>query len=109
MADTQTTRPSHPPPIQKAQDYWQRLTEGASLDQLWRQFHSDARQSYALYSREIDWEEIRAKKGFQRWGHSVWAVFQSMLMKLSPARRVLLLVAMVLVIIALPGAIAAQR
>jgi len=110
MPDTQTTGaqppPPHPPPRgpQAAKAYWERVTEGASLEQLWKEFHSDARQSYNLYSREVNWEKIRAeRKPFKRWLQSVWAVFQALLMKLSPARRVLLLAAMVLVLIPLPA------
>src|SRR5215831_6155052 len=110
MPDTQTTGAQPPPPPppprgpQAAKAYWERVTEGASLEQLWKEFHSDARQSYNLYSREVNWEKIRAeRKPFKRWLQSVWAVFQALLMKLSPARRVLLLAAMVLVLIPLPA------
>jgi len=106
MAETETRRSRTATPGQKAQRYWEKVTEGASLEQLWKQFRADARQSYALYSREVDWEEIQGKKPLKRWLHSVWAVFQSLLMKLSPARRVLLLVAMVLVIFPLPATLA---
>lgn len=85
------------------QRYWQRVTEGANLEQLWRQFQADARQSYALYSREVDWDSLQGKGRVQRFFHAVWAVFHSMLMKLSPARRVLLLAAMLLLIYPLPA------
>lgn len=88
---------------QRIARYWEQVTEGANLDQLWRQFRADARQSYALYSREVDWEAIQGKSRLKRWLHSAWAVFHSMLMKLSPARRVLLLAAMVLVLYPLPS------
>lgn len=88
---------------QRIQRYWEQVTEGANLDQLWRQFRADARQSYALYSREVDWEAIQGKSRVKRWLHSTWAVFHSMLMKLSPARRVLLLAAMFLVLYPLPS------
>jgi serine phosphatase RsbU (regulator of sigma subunit) len=106
MAETETSRSRTAASRQKAQSYWDKVTEGASLEQLWKQFHADARQSYALYSREVDWEEIQGKKPLKRWLHSVWAVFQSLLMKLSPARRVLLMVAMALVIVPLPATLA---
>jgi len=78
------------------------VTEGADLGQLWKQFSADARQSYALYSREVDWEALQSKSRFRRFFSATWAVFHSMLMKLSPARRVLLLAAMVLLIYPLP-------
>ena len=107
MPGTQTTHKTGPRGFKRAQDYWERVTEGASLEQLWKQFHSDARQSYRLYSREVNWDEIQSqKKPFKRWLKSVWAVFQALLMKLSPARRVLLLAAMVLVVLPLPATLA---
>jgi phosphoserine phosphatase RsbU/P len=106
MAETETSRSRTASPGQRAQNYWEKVTEGASLEQLWKQFRADARQSYALYSREVDWAEIQGKKPIKRWLHSVWAVFQSLLMKLSPARRVLLLVAMALIIFPLPATLA---
>lgn len=90
---------------ERVQRYWREVTEGANLEQLWKQFRADARQSYALYSREVDWESFQAKGRFKRFFHATWAVFHSMLMKLSPARRVLLLAAMVLLIYPLPTVI----
>lgn len=86
----------------RVQRYWQQVTEGSNLEQLWKQFRADARQSYALYSREVDWESFQNKGRIKRFLSATWAVFQSMLMKLSPARRVLLLLAMVLLIYPLP-------
>jgi phosphoserine phosphatase RsbU/P len=103
MPGTQTTGATPPRGTRAVKAYWESVTEGASLEQLWKQFHSDAQQSYKLYSREVNWDQIRAQKPFQRWLHGVWAVFQALLMKLSPARRVLLLVAMVLVLLPLPA------
>ncbi len=79
--------------------FWTRVTEGLELEQLWSQFLSEARASYGLYSRDVDWEEVRrTSRGPGRIWRSAWALFQAMLMKLSPARRVLLLVAITLLI-----------
>lgn len=83
---------------EKISRFWQRVTEGLELEDLWAQFVSEARTSYGLYSREVDWKSIaqapRWKKPFRVAGALFWA----MLMKLSPARRVLLLAALVLVL-----------
>jgi phosphoserine phosphatase RsbU/P len=80
--------------------FWERVTDGLRLEELWGQFKSEAMAGYGLYSRDVDWESIDQEKSkFKRARRSVWALFQAMLMKLSPARRVLLLVAVVLVII----------
>src|SRR5690348_16146226 len=105
MAAPYSTQP--PPtgsrPGRRIQNYWERVTEGANLQQLWKQFSADAHQSYALYSREVDWEALEGRSRIKRGLHATWAVFHSMLMKLSPARRVLLLAAMVLLIYPLPA------
>ncbi len=83
--------------------FWQRVTEGRELDQLWTQFRAEARESYGLYSREVDWEAVRSARPWKRPLHAAWALFQAMLMKLSPARRVLLLVAGFLFVFELPA------
>jgi phosphoserine phosphatase RsbU/P len=101
MATATTTPPgSGPGPRRKPlRSFWQRVTEGLAIDQLWGQFISEAKASYGLYSKDVDWDEIRReRKTVKRFFRSAWAVFQAMLMKLSPARRVLLLIALVLLI-----------
>jgi phosphoserine phosphatase RsbU/P len=80
--------------------FWTRVTEGLKLKQLRSEFISEVKASYSLYSSDVDWEEIgqersRVKRGVR----SVWGVFLAMLMKLSPARRVLLLAAIVLLLV----------
>jgi phosphoserine phosphatase RsbU/P len=80
--------------------FWARVTEGLELEQLWHQFLSEAKSSYGLYSREVNWDEIdRHSRGAGRIWRSAWALFQAMLMKLSPARRVLLLLAIFLLVV----------
>ncbi len=80
--------------------FWERVTEGLAIDQLWGQFVSEAKASYGLYSRDVDWDDIRReRRKVKRFLRGAWAVFQAMLMKLSPARRVLLLIALVLIIV----------
>lgn len=79
--------------------FWERVTDGLRIDELWGQFKSEAKAGYGLYSGDVDWEPIDQEKSrFKRARLSAWALFQAMLMKLSPARRVLLLVAVVLVL-----------
>lgn len=79
---------------------WQRLTGGFDLEQLWDQFLSEARSSYGLFSHDVDWEEIdREPRRWKKPFRISWALFQAMLMKLTPARRLLLLLAIILVLI----------
>ncbi len=74
--------------------FWQQITEGIEFQQLWGQFLAEAKASYVLYSKDVDWEEIEQERSrVKRFFRSAWALFQAMLMKLSPARRVLLLLA----------------
>ncbi len=81
----------------RLEKFWQRVTEGMRLNELWNQFRADARSSYNLYSREVDSSRTpgvgRAKHFFHVAGQFFWAI----ILKLTPARRVLLLIALVLV------------
>ena len=90
----QTTGRSNPGG--RVRRFWQRVTNGLELNQLWDQFRTETRASYGLYSREID---VDKKEGVRR-GRHFWGVarqfFWAIMEKLSPARRVLLLVALVL-------------
>jgi sigma-B regulation protein RsbU (phosphoserine phosphatase) len=71
------------------------VTEGLALDQLWSQFEKDARSSYRLYSAGL--EDLRAEPSrFRRSWHIAKALFWAILEKLTPARRVLLLLALIL-------------
>lgn len=100
-----TAPPPQVPPAQpvtfrvRLQRFWFRVTEGLALSQLWSQFENEARASYRLYSKDV---EARTPEGLTRGGRRLqvlkeffWAVME----KLSPARRVLLLLALVFLII----------
>ncbi len=84
------------PVMERVDKFWNRVTEGMRMDQLWGSFLTDARSSYRLYSKEVDAERgVGVSKGkhyFRLAGQFFWAVLE----KLTPARRVLLLVALVL-------------
>jgi sigma-B regulation protein RsbU (phosphoserine phosphatase) len=80
-------------------NFWRRVTEGLEVSQLWSQFESETRTSYRLYSRDV---EAKTPEGLTTRGRRLhvvkeffWAVFE----KLSPARRVLLLLALILLVI----------
>lgn len=81
--------------------FWQRVSEGMELQALWSQFVAEARESYGLYSREIDWAALKQETGFKRLAKTASALFWAMVLKLSPARRVFLLIALVFGILAL--------
>ncbi len=90
--------PPHRPEIFVALDrFWHRVTEGLELNQLWSQFKSDARSSYRLYRR--DFEKGAPERS---WRHNFFQTLQefawALLEKLSPPRRVLLLLAVLLLV-----------
>jgi sigma-B regulation protein RsbU (phosphoserine phosphatase) len=97
--------PSPPPPgatrrpefFEQLDRFWLRVTEGLELGQLWKQFSADARSSYRLYHRDF---RARAPQDASR--HHFWHTAQefmwAILEKLTPARRVLLLLGLLLLI-----------
>ena len=86
------------PVITRLEKFWQRVTDGMRLNELWKQFQADARSSYRLYSHEVDSTRTagvgRGKHFFNVAGQFFWAIIE----KLTPARRVLLLIALVLLL-----------
>ncbi len=92
---------SAPPPlsaVDRVRHFWQRISEGRQIDELWSQFTADARASYGFYMKEADSEELGTDRGFKRWFRIAKTLFWSLLMKLTPPRRVLLLVAFVMLV-----------
>lgn len=100
-----TSQPTGQPAVQSVplsahlRNFWRRVSEGLEVSQLWSQFESEARASYRLYSKDV---AAKTPEGLTRRGHHLhvireffWAVFE----KLSPARRVLLLAALILLLI----------
>lgn len=83
---------------QKVNRFWLRVTEGLELNQLWGQFEKDARASYRLYSKDLVGERPENVKPGRRFFHVAQQFFWAVLEKLSPARRVLLLLALLLLI-----------
>ena len=78
--------------------FWRRVTEGMELTQLWSQFETEARASYRLYSRDV---AAKTPEGLTRRGHHLHVVkefFWAVIEKLSPARRVLLLAALIMLV-----------
>src|SRR5713226_3470525 len=88
--------------IERVQTFWQRISEGRQIDELWSHFTADARASYGFYMKESDAEELQGHHGVRRWFRIAKTLFWSMLMKLTPARRVLLLVSLLLLVMSGP-------
>ena len=79
--------------------FWQRVTAGMEATELWSQFKRDAQSGYKFYKRDFDVEETpgqpRGRAFIQKVKAFMWAVLE----KLTPARRVLLLIGVVLLIL----------
>ncbi|HEY6348984.1 MAG TPA: PP2C family protein-serine/threonine phosphatase [Candidatus Angelobacter sp.] len=89
---------ARPTIAQRVGQFWRRVTAGLELNQLWAQFQADARASYHLYSRSVDFSrQAGARKGRHFWS-LVRQFFWAILDQLSPARRVILLLALILLI-----------
>lgn len=83
----------------RVRGFWQRVTEGVELSELWSQFRADAQSSYRLYSRDVDSTQAVGDTGVRRFFRLTGLFFWAVMEKLTPARRVLLLLALVLLIL----------
>lgn len=78
---------------------WHRVSEGRRIDDLMQQFAADARASYGFYGHDVDWEQIQKLPRWRRPFHIAKQFFWALLMKLSPARRILLLFSTILLFV----------
>jgi sigma-B regulation protein RsbU (phosphoserine phosphatase) len=88
-----------PSSSRREKGFWERVTEGLALEDLWTQFSHEARAGYDLYAREVDWEALRRESRWKQPFQAGRGLFWALLLKLSPARRVLLLVALALALL----------
>jgi len=95
MASPEHTVPRRTGFKDDARNFWHRVSEGLALNQLWSQFEKDARSSYRLYSAGLDNLQVEPSRLRQGW-QIAKALFWAILEKLTPARRVLLLAALIL-------------
>jgi sigma-B regulation protein RsbU (phosphoserine phosphatase) len=83
----------------KLSGFWQRISEGRRIDELWSQFSADARSSYGFYMTDAVAEDMVNRRGRPRFWRIAKTLFWSLVMKLTPARRVLLILAFVLLVV----------
>jgi phosphoserine phosphatase RsbU/P len=99
-APTVTPQAAAPPQRRgRLRNFWHRVSEGRQIEDLWSQFVTDARESYGFYGKDIDWEEVGKLSAWRQPLRIAKGLFWALLMKLSPARRVLLLVALTLFVL----------
>src|ERR1017187_3448940 len=82
----------------KLRSFWQRTSDGLNAQQLWSQFRRETRSSLNLYSAETgrNLSEEWSRKGRRR---VLSAVAGAMYNRLTPVRRLLLLLAVVLLVL----------
>ncbi len=83
---------------------WGPLTEGMALGQLWDEFKAEARAGYKFYSKDVDWAAFEQHRKWKRRLYAARALSWAMLRKLSPARRIFLLLTLVFVLFTSLGA-----
>ena len=83
----------------RIRNFWQRVSEGRQIDDLWSQFAADARASYGFYGHDVNWEEVQKLPFWRRPLLIAKEFFWALLLKMSPARRVLLLFALVMLLV----------
>jgi serine phosphatase RsbU (regulator of sigma subunit) len=99
MSSTTPPPVSSPNIVARLRNFWQQVSEGRQMDELWSHFTADARSSYGFYMKDADSAELGTHRGFRRWFRVAKTLFWSLLMKLTPARRVLLLIAFVMMVL----------
>ena len=87
--------------MKKLRAFWQRTSDGLSGEQLWTQFRKETSSSLNLYSAETGRDLRQEWSAWQGRRRVVGAVAGAMYDRLTPVRRLLLMVALVLFV--LPG------
>jgi phosphoserine phosphatase RsbU/P len=92
-----------PPPVPKRRirgnRWWDRISEGKELSDLWAQFSADAQASYGFYGKDVDWKGISELPRWRRPRQIAKQIFWALLMKMTPARRVFLFLALGLLLL----------
>lgn len=83
----------------RVKNFWRQVSEGRQIDDLSKQFAADARAGYGFYGRDVDCERIHKLPRWRRPLHVGKQFFWVLLVKLTPVRRVLLLMALVLLVL----------
>jgi phosphoserine phosphatase RsbU/P len=94
---TDAMPPRDPRFFKRVENFMERVTEGMEIDQLWTQLKQDAKSGFQLYSREIDFKPA-SQRTPRDWFQVLRSFFWAVVMKLTPAKRVVLIIGLVLLI-----------
>src|ERR1700743_2762041 len=99
MSSSTSASSNSPKKRGRLSNFWFRISEGRALDDLGDQFVADAHASYGFYGKDVDWEEVEKHSHWRRPFHIARQFFWALMMKLSPARRVLAVIALTLLVL----------
>ena len=88
--------------VWRSQDGWRHISAGMEIDDLWSQFKSEAEASSRPFRQDLDQRTIRQKTWAQPF-KTFAAICSSILKKLSPPRRIFLVLTIVLAVLSLVG------
>jgi sigma-B regulation protein RsbU (phosphoserine phosphatase) len=86
---------------EQAKTFWEHVADGMALNQLWEDFKADTQAGFKFYSKDVDWESFEHHKRGKRRLYAARALSWAMLRKLSPARRVFLLLTLAFAVFSL--------
>jgi hypothetical protein len=89
--------PREPRFFSKVENFMERVTEGMEIDQLWFQLKKDAKSGFQLYTREIEFKPS-AQHSARDWFQVLRSFFWAVVMKLSPSKRVVLIIGLTLLL-----------
>jgi sigma-B regulation protein RsbU (phosphoserine phosphatase) len=98
QAQTNAMPPREPRFFKRVENFMERVTEGMEIDQLWLQLRQDAKSGFQLYTREIDFKPA-SQRSPRDWFQVVRSFFWAVVMKLSPSKRVVLIIGLILLLL----------
>jgi len=87
----------------RSRDGWSRLTAGMEIEELWTQFKAEASESSQLYKQDVSGRSGTREQSWKQPFRIFGTLFWSVLRKLSPARRLFLLLTMILAFLSVIG------
>jgi len=87
----------------RSRDGWSRLTAGMEIDELWVQFKTEAAESSRLYKQDVSGREGKREKSWKQSIKILQTLVGSILRKLSPARRLFLVLTIALAFLSVIG------
>ncbi len=85
--------------FKRSKRFWLHVTNGMAMSELWNQIQADARLTIRLYSQEVDTRRMPGTGRVRHFFRLVRLFFWAIVEKLTPARRLLLVAALLMMAI----------